>query len=131
VRDHPDGDAYWQVADEQGQPLDRHHVVCWWEADFARKKAGLPEPSGWREQGLRPAQPALRMGTAMVEATLERSGPETQLPERQVAAAISARLRLPVWYRNARGQPTLIGGGAEASAGSLVLVPAEPAGPTK
>lgn len=128
VRDHPDGDAFWQVADEQGQPLDRHHVVCWWEADFARKKAGLPEPSGWREQGLRPAQPALRMGTAMVEAMIERIGPGAQLPERQAATAIAARLRLPVWYRNARGQPTLVGGGAEASAGSLVLVPAEPTG---
>ncbi|MBN8525783.1 MAG: serine/threonine protein kinase, partial [Planctomycetes bacterium] len=80
VRDYPDGDAWWQAADEHGQPIEPQHVVCWWEADLARRKAGLPEPPGWREQGLRPSQPALRVDTALVEKVLERVGPGARLP---------------------------------------------------
>lgn len=129
VRDHPDGEAWWQVADEQGQPIERQHVVCWWEADLARRKAGLPEPPGWREQGLRPSQPALRMDAALIEQVLARVGPASQLPERSAATAIAARLRLPIWFRTARGQPSIVGGGTDASAASLALVPAAP--PTK
>lgn len=131
VRDLPDGDAWWRVADEQGQPQDAHHVVCWWEAERARSATGQSEPSGWREQGLRPAQPALRLNLGLVDAILERCRTNAQLPERAAAAAICARLRQPIWYRDGKGRGTLIGGGTEATTGSLVLIPfrALPASP--
>ncbi len=120
----PDGEARWRVSDDQGQPIEPHHVLCWWEAERMRKEAGLTEPAGWTEQGLRPSQPALRLRADLVEAVLERLRPAAELPERSVATGFAARLRQPVWYRDARGQPALVGGSSGAYAGTVVLVPA-------
>jgi serine/threonine-protein kinase len=124
--ERPDGEARWRVADDQGQPVEAHHVICWWEAERVRKDAGLPEPAGWLEQALRPAQPALRLRADLVEVVLERLRPAAALPERTIATGFAARLRQPVWFRDARGQPALVGGGSGAIAGTLVVVPAAP-----
>ena len=119
--ERPDGEARWRVSDHQGQPVEPHHVICWWEAERARKESGLTSmPTGWLEQGLRPAQPALGLRGDMVAKVLERLHPVAALPERATATAFAARLRQPVWYRDARGQPALTG----ASAGTMVVVPA-------
>ena len=117
----PDGDARWRVADDQGQPVEAHHVICWWEAEKARKEAGLPEPADWQLQGLRPAQPALRLRADLVDAVLERLRPAASLPDRSVATVFAARLRQPLWYRDASGHAAI---GSGAIAGTLVVVPA-------
>jgi tRNA A-37 threonylcarbamoyl transferase component Bud32 len=125
-RDQPDGEARWKSLDADGRPTAPHHVVSWWEAERARAKAGLPEPSGWREQGLRPAQPALRANAGIATAVAERLAGTARLPDRQAALGFAARLRQPVWHLDPRGRPALAGGGTDAVAGSLVLVPAAP-----
>jgi tRNA A-37 threonylcarbamoyl transferase component Bud32 len=122
VRDLPGGEAWWQVCDREGQPIEPRHVICWWEADRIRAAAKLGEPPGWVEQGRKPAQPALRMRSDLVDAILGKLS-EVRLPERRLASAYAVELRQPVWFRTANDRPSLVGGGAETVAGCLVVVP--------
>jgi hypothetical protein len=126
-RDRPDGDAWWRVSGDDGQPLPRHHVVCWWEAEQLRQP-DLPEPPGWSEQGTRPAQPGLGLDMVLVQRVVARIG-EVAVPERAQALAFALRLRQPVWFSDARARLSLVGGGGDAASGVLVLVPATPPQP--
>lgn len=120
--DRPGGEAWWQVSDDDGMPLPSQHLVCWWEAEAARQAGGLPEPSGWREQAARPAQPARGLDAILVQGVVERIG-GVAVTDRDQAAACAVRFSQPVWFRDARGRLSLVGGGSATVSGLLVLVP--------
>jgi hypothetical protein len=123
--DRPKGPGWWTTIDDRGDPLPAHHLVCWWEAERVRAETGLPAPLGWESQGARPAQPAVPMPAALVQAVgAAAAGIGGRLPDRTEATALAARLASPLWCLDGGGLAAVRGG---AAAALVVLVPVDPA----
>jgi tRNA A-37 threonylcarbamoyl transferase component Bud32 len=121
--DHPGGPAWWCERDATARPVDRHHVVCWWEAERIRLDAGLPASSDWQVQGQRPEQPALAVPTALVTAIATRwNGSGMILPGQAAALRLVTTYRTGLWVRERERLDVV--GGASATA-LLVVVPTE------
>lgn len=120
THDLPEGPAYWRRLDPKDQPVEEHHVVCWWEADRIRERLGLPPPLGWRAQGDKPELPAIGLAPILVPLLKELSA-LGQTPGRELAGRLALRYGVPLWIDQ--------GGTFKASDGSgnlgawLVLVP--------
>ncbi len=123
--DRPRGPGWWTAIDDQGDPVPAHHVVCWWEAERVRAETGLPTPLGWAAQGARPAQPAVPMPAALVQAVATAAtGIGGRLPDRSEATTLAARLGTPLWCID-DGRLDAVRGGP--SAALVVLMPVDPA----
>jgi hypothetical protein len=109
TRERPDGTAWWRTRDDNGVTVIPHHVVCWWEADFAREQATLPPPPGWMAQGQRREQPVLGLTPGIVTALIEQSG--MILPTQSQALNLSGNYHTPVWSTE-QGRLSVIGGSA-------------------
>jgi hypothetical protein len=120
--DHPDGPAWFVASDDRGRPCPPHHRVSWWEAEQLRAKLQLTEPPGWREQGVRPEQPAEEFGLKLLaplcDALIERK--LGRLPTVAEATVLAELLQAPIWAQGKLlRQPV---GGRPAKA-QIVLLP--------
>ncbi len=100
---HPDGPAWWRERDDSGSPVDRHHVLCWWEIELARTRSNLSAPPGWLIQGQRREQPALGLNAGLLGAARDLFTAEmVALPGREVAARLSMAYQTGIWCMDQR-----------------------------
>lgn len=121
--DRPQGSAWWCSRDDDGRPLDAHHVVCWWEAEQLRASnpSPLPEPREWIEQGNRPAQAATRIPPPLLHALrLRITERGMRLPPGDIARRLAVTYRAGIWSADGE-RPDVVGG--TAATALLVVVP--------
>jgi hypothetical protein len=123
--DRPDGPAWWCSRDEDGRPVDRHHVVCWWEAELVRTANRLPEYREWMELGSRPEKAAIRIPRDLLPALrLRIQAQGMRLPAPDHARRLGDLFpRAGIWC--AEGERLDVIGGSPATA-LLVAVPPGP-----